>query len=344
MASVWEYVRDEVLEAKGWKFATRRVALGKHDITPPSGYGYAYILPTDFLRFADSTEDDPSIYPAGYPYKVESAIVSHGGSALDFNPVTAYTAGQQVKLGKWVDLDFGNDRHLYVAATYNEADVSLLKVAVNTAGGDTLAAAASGDTITVSLANTTPGKNTGALIQAVIRALTTVDGISVASWTVTENAAYVADRPISASIGATGLGNLDRAYENTLAGTTKFPPIETTYWEEITPSAQLILVTDYDNETENDELIVRYIMKISDPSTFSGSFINSLAFRLAAEVSLHLTEGMSKFKAMMELYYISLKGAEEINQSMDYFQTIDKWGNESNSWAQAVKTGAVQGT
>lgn len=60
--------------------------------------------------------------------------------------------------------------------------VSTLKVLLTTAGTDALAVTKSDPddgTINIALAKTTPAKNTAALIQTAIRALTTVNGVSV---------------------------------------------------------------------------------------------------------------------------------------------------------------------
>jgi len=57
---------------------------------------------------------------------------------------------------------------------------------------------------------------------------------------------------------------------------------------------------------------------------------------LAAELAIHLTEGMVKFKGMMELYFLALNRADEINQSLDYFDVVEDWKTEKNStWTNA---------
>jgi len=66
--AVWEYVRDEVLEAKDWRFAKTRVALAQNAATPEYGYDYAYTLPVDFLRLClpkKVDSEDSSFYPSG---------------------------------------------------------------------------------------------------------------------------------------------------------------------------------------------------------------------------------------------------------------------------------------
>lgn len=63
--AVWEYIRDEVLSAKDWKFAKTRVVLAQNVTTPEYTYDYAYTLPTDFLRLCLTKEEDNSFYPSG---------------------------------------------------------------------------------------------------------------------------------------------------------------------------------------------------------------------------------------------------------------------------------------
>jgi hypothetical protein len=67
------------------------------------------------------------------------------------------------------------------------ARVNALSVLLTTAEDDSLAVTGDDDTgiITISLANTTATKNTAALIQTAIRALTTVAGVDVSSFTCT---------------------------------------------------------------------------------------------------------------------------------------------------------------
>lgn len=61
----WEYIRKEVLESREWRFAKERVALAQNSSTPVVKYDYAYDLPSDFLRIAKGTKEDPAVYPEG---------------------------------------------------------------------------------------------------------------------------------------------------------------------------------------------------------------------------------------------------------------------------------------
>jgi len=45
----WETARDDALSAADWSFARRRATLAQDSAAPPSEWGYAYLLPDDFL-------------------------------------------------------------------------------------------------------------------------------------------------------------------------------------------------------------------------------------------------------------------------------------------------------
>lgn len=103
--AVWDYVRDEVLQQRDWRFAKTRYTMVVSATAPLYGYDYAYVLPTNFLRLvkphgpqtaglnpaanppggynyqyyvrASGTGstvivNDPPVYPTGYPYIIES--------------------------------------------------------------------------------------------------------------------------------------------------------------------------------------------------------------------------------------------------------------------------------
>lgn len=77
---VWQYIRDEVLQARDWKFAVSRVALSRNATAPLYGYLYAYTMPTEFLRLkrwrnTDSRGINPLAYPDGYWYQ----FIDHTG-------------------------------------------------------------------------------------------------------------------------------------------------------------------------------------------------------------------------------------------------------------------------
>lgn len=77
--AVWEYIRDEVLEARDWKFAKKRVALAQNAETPANLYSYAYTIPADFLRMARGSKTDPPFYPTitNRSYYDENDVIRH---------------------------------------------------------------------------------------------------------------------------------------------------------------------------------------------------------------------------------------------------------------------------
>lgn len=181
--AVWQYIRDEVLAAKDWKFAKTRVALAQNATTPEYQFDYAYTLPTDFLRLCMQDKSDVSVFPSGL-YSQD-------------------TTGQ-----------------IYLNDFYYPYKIEAL-----------------------------------------------ADGT-------------------------------------------------------------LCLLTNYDNTS--DSLYITYIRRITDVTKFSPAFVNCLANRLAAELSIAITESRSKFSDMMNLYEATLKRAEAHNMSLDY---QDETGD--SSWVDA---------
>lgn len=164
---VWDYLLDEVLQAKDWKFAKTRAVLAKSVTIPEYGWDFAYPLPGDFLRLAQATADDPALDPPKdvLPYVIEAL-----------------------------------------------------------------------------------------------------------------------------------------------------------------PDGTLSLLTDYDNSRE--PLKIAYIRRVTNPLKFTAHFINALAFRLAAELSIPVTESLEKFQAMIRLYERALTEAEETNRSLDSIEDemgLDSW-------------------
>lgn len=90
-----------------------------------------------------------------------------------------------------------------------------------------------------------------------------------------------------------------------------------------------VLLTNYDNTSA--DLFISYIKKEVDPGKYSANFVNCLGWRLAAEVVIPLTEGLSKFDRLMEVYRRALKQAEGFERGMDYLE--DEKG--STDWEYA---------
>jgi len=149
----------------------------------------------------------------------------------DFDPTTAYVVGDYCKVGNFRLLYFGGASALFVGAPYG-TNTTGKTIAVQANTGDTLAVTYTSGAILIKLANTTPAKNTGALIQAALRA----SNAAVADWYVTENLPYSAARPVTATITAVSLTTCNKAYECIVnaAGdannTAYHPTYYTTYW------------------------------------------------------------------------------------------------------------------
>lgn len=84
--TVWEYIRDEVMEAVKPKFATVRKTLAQSTTAPANEdvYEFAYPLPADFLCLADDSKDDPAVWP-------DASIAPYVFEALDDGTVCLMT-------------------------------------------------------------------------------------------------------------------------------------------------------------------------------------------------------------------------------------------------------------
>lgn len=261
-----------------------------------------------------------------------------------------------------VDLNAGDGKHLIVQAYEWEEDTLdiSIELVMNTSDALSVVEDPSDDqNIIIKLANATDTKNTAALIQTAIRALTTVNGISVAAWTATANSEWTAEPPVNdvdldavdmaaapsgtyeyAYLLPTGFLRValekakDRAVDPTGAVATIFTdtgilttrlrgfyPYALESLEDDTP----ILVSDY-NATEEYPLEMVYIRKVTDVTKWTAHFVSTVAFRLAAELSFIIPESAEKFRLMIELYGIWLKRATALNQSSDY--VVDETGSE----------------
>lgn len=76
---------------------------------------------------------------------------------------------------------------------------------------------------------------------------------------------------------------------------------------------------------------ITYVQLISDYTQLMPGFVNCLANRLAAELSISITEDAKKFEGMMQMYRDSLNSAEAQNETSDY--QADEDG--SQSWVRA---------
>lgn len=77
--------------------------------------------------------------------------------------------------------------------------------------------------------------------------------------------------------------------------------------------------------------MITYIQLISDYTQLMPGFVNCLAFRLAQELAISITEDKQKFQEMAQMYRDSLNSAEAQNECMDYEK--DEAG--STAWEDA---------
>jgi len=89
------------------------------------------------------------------------------------------------------------------------------------------------------------------------------------------------------------------------------------------------LLTDYGGW--QSPLMINYIRLITDYTQLMPGFVNCLAWRLAAELSVGITEDKQKFQGANEMYRDSLNSAEAQNECMDFME--DETGSES--WERA---------
>ena len=267
------------------------------------------------------------------------------GSVKDFDPTANYAVGDIAKVGPYATIPVSPAQNLYISAPYGDADADTISFTIESNTSDVLSVTESSGLITIKLANTTTTKNTGALIQTAIRALGTQPGnnVDVSGWFVTENAAYSAARPTtgidSGIIYMQGSGYADRVWNCTATVTAAagnssyfppnwfYPPAESSKWSE-REGIELAFLTDYNSissTSAQEEIVIQYIRKVTDVTKFSPAFINALAWRLAAELSIGLTEGLNKFKMCLGMYEQALVAATEINNTMTFYSTPDNW-------------------
>lgn len=271
-----------------------------------------------------------------------------------------------------VELNVGDDKRIYIEADKYDEDAEDISIEIYTNSSDALSVAedsSDSKNILIKLANATTTKNTAALIQTALRALGTVNGVDVSSWTVTVNATWSTTPPTTGvdldevEMKPSALyESYDRAYllpadflkvctpkrtdlsvDPTGGYGTIFDEARAIirvrgliypYVIESLPDDRLILLTDYDSD-EDDPLELVYIRAVTDPTKWTAHFITALAFRLAADLSLPLTEDHRKFANMFALYQQALMLAKGLNYSADFVE------NETGStnWELAGRSG-----
>ena len=76
---------------------------------------------------------------------------------------------------------------------------------------------------------------------------------------------------------------------------------------------------------------ITYIQLITDYSQLMPGFVNALAYRLAAELAIAITEDQNKWQSMTEAYRDALNSSEAQNETMDFENNEDG----SSSWLVA---------
>lgn len=286
--TVWDYILDEVLEAKGWHFAKTRTRIHRVDVIPAFGFSFAYIIPDDFLKFLYPKPDYPAIYPSTYDstvlaHAVESMLIPDGLEKVTNGTFTGAATGWTLG-AQWA---YGSN-----------------KVAKVVGGVTTLSQLAAG------------------MVSAPV-----ADEIYLLDFEVSG----LSGGSIIPSIGGTaGTPVSEDGDDNT---SQHIQAINATGALIFTPSAsgvvcsidnvsvlkcldKLALLIDYE-DSDDYPLYIGYIRRVIDPTRYSATFVKALAFRLAAEMALKLTEGMAKYNANIQLYGRSLAEAEAVTQSMD---------------------------
>ena len=270
-AAVWQYVRDEVLEAKDWKFAKSKVELDERYETPKYEYDYAYALPQNFLRFAKPTNEGMPLFPDDpmfvqytglyrtiinrelitklYPHKIETIPLPTGADKVTNGAFTGAATSWTLGSG-W---SYATNNVAKVAggvATLSQAYTSLVSVPVV------------GEKYELSI--TTSSISGGSLIPSVA-GVTGTPIVNAGTWTqhfvATSATSGITLTPSSVDLACT-------------VDDVKLFLI----------SDRKCLLTDFDNSTYS--LYINYIARIVDVTEYPATFIKAPAWRRAQELCI----------------------------------------------------------
>jgi hypothetical protein len=290
---VWDFILDEVLEARDWKFARTRILLDQRYETPDYLYDYAYALPHDFLRFPRRVQkpQDKVVYAnsydeSAYPYVIETVPLPEGLEKITNGTFTGAATGWTLGTG-W---------------TYGTNAVSKAAGAANTLSQ-----------LAASMVSV-PVVGEVYLVQFELTAIAAGSLIPSIGGTSGSPASKVNTHKqyIEAASAATGIVFTPTA----AAMTCTIDNVSV-----VKMLDRLCLLSDFDSEDysdNDDKLHINYIKRVTDVTRYSPSFVNALAFRLAQELAISLTEGASKFEMMAKLYMKALSEADAISLGMDY--------------------------
>ena len=299
--TVWDYILDEVLEARSWHFAKTRARIHRSDVIPAFDFDYAYILPDNFLRLIYPKPDYPAIYPGGssynaYDHVIESILVPDGLEKVTNGTFTGAATSWPLGTG-WA---------------YGTNNVSKVAGAVNTLSQ-----------VTASMV-TAPVVDEICLLDLDISSLSGGSLLPSVGGGVGTPISYDGDTNTSQHIQAI---NITGALAFTPSASAVVCTIDNISLMKCLDRTALLI--DYE-DTDDNPLYIGYIRRIIDPTRYSPSFVSCLAFRLAAEVSLRITEGQQKYNTMIGLYEKALIRADSVTQSMDSVPNetgSDDWKN-----------------
>lgn len=104
------------------------------------------------------------------------------------------------------------------------------------------------------------------------------------------------------------------------------------------PTYTTNLLSNYphcDDYTNARPIVINYIRLISDFTQLLPGFVNALAYRLAGEIAVSITEDTNKAQGMMQMYFTTLNSAQAQTECDDFLQ--DEQG--SQSWVTAGRYG-----
>lgn len=318
--AVWDFIRDEVFEAKDWRFAKARAKLDRAIMTPTHGYDYYYVLPRDFMRLAIGSSVDPAVYPVG----IVSEELPVGADALLGQHITKYsykfeTAQLETGLEKVTNGAFtGATTGWTLGTTWAYGTNNILKTAHTAI-----------TTLSQAVATMASLPVIGEYYALEFDVVALASGALIPSYGgVTGDPVTTTGTKYQILLASAVTGDLTFT-PSTMGLTCTLDDISLIRVED-----RLCIMSDYE-DSEDNPLYITYIRRITDVTRYTANFINALAWRLAAELSTTRTESMNKYQMCMEMYAKAINQAEALNLSYDYLE--DEQGDDS--WLNAGRNG-----
>ncbi len=292
---VWDYIRDEVLEMREWRFAKTRTKLARSPISPIYTYNFAYIIPADYIKMANGSILDPPIYPISYlEYKFETIQLPEG-----LEKITNGAFAADSDWTKGIGWTISGGYALKAAGAVNTlSQVHTSMVSVPIVGESYLL---SFDVVSIEGGALMPQIG-GAYGSPVSNARTHTQVIVAESVT-----SGIIFRPMDPDVVCT------------IDDVSLFKVAD-----------RLCILSDYE-DSEANPLYLTYIKRVTDVSKWSPSFINAFAWRLAKEIAINRTESPNKIQMCDSEYEKALLRADEATQDQDSQE--DDYG--SDSWETA---------